>query len=130
MVLTILPLQTVKGLIEVRNIDQLPFYENDQEQEMIQDYIALWLKEIFAKNRNRGKTLEKFYFAEEYHQDYENNLQIHMCTVFYSTLEKISKSVSRTTQKRALISRKVGSGSFYSPRINEATDKSTCQCTA
>ena len=51
----------------------IAFYENDQEREMIQDYIALLVeKEIFTKEIvTEVKPLEKFYFAEEYHQNYE-----------------------------------------------------------
>jgi len=51
----------------------IAFYQNDREREMIQDYISL-LKEkaIFAKEIvTEVEPLTKFYFAEEYHQDYE-----------------------------------------------------------
>ena len=51
----------------------IAFYQNDNEREMIQDYIALLdEKEIFSKPIvTEVEKLEKFYFAEEYHQDYE-----------------------------------------------------------
>ena len=51
----------------------IAFYQNDREREMIQDYISLLNeKAIFAKEIvTEVEPLTKFYFAEEYHQDYE-----------------------------------------------------------
>lgn len=51
----------------------IAFYTSDQERELIQDYIALLEKEnSFDKEIvTEVKPLEKFYFAEEYHQNYE-----------------------------------------------------------
>ena len=51
----------------------IAFYQDDKERKMIQDYIALLEeKEIFSKPVvTEVEKLEKFYFAEEYHQDYE-----------------------------------------------------------
>ncbi|MGB1449500.1 MAG: peptide-methionine (S)-S-oxide reductase MsrA [Flavobacteriaceae bacterium] len=51
----------------------IAFYQNDQEREMIQDYITLLEeKAIFSKEIvTEVAPLSKFYFAEEYHQDYE-----------------------------------------------------------
>ena len=51
----------------------IAFYQNSSEREMIQDYIALLeKKEIFTNAIvTEVEPLDKFYFAEEYHQDYE-----------------------------------------------------------
>ena len=51
----------------------IAFYTSEEERIIIQDYIALLKeKEIFSKEIvTEVKPLEKFYFAEEYHQDYE-----------------------------------------------------------
>ena len=53
----------------------IAFYNSDQEREIIQNYIALLQeKEIFSKEIvTEIKPLDKFYYAEEYHQDYEKN---------------------------------------------------------
>ena len=53
----------------------IAFYTSDQEREIIQNYIALLQeKEIFSKEIvTEIKPLEQFYYAEEYHQDYEKN---------------------------------------------------------
>ena len=53
----------------------IAFHTSDQEREIIQNYIALLQeKEIFSKEIvTEIKPLEKFYYAEEYHQDYEKN---------------------------------------------------------
>jgi peptide-methionine (S)-S-oxide reductase len=53
----------------------IAFYTSEREREIIQDYIALLQeKEIFSKEIvTEIKPLEKFYYAEEYHQDYEKN---------------------------------------------------------
>lgn len=53
----------------------IAFYNSDQEREIIQNYIALLQeKEIFSKEIvTEIKPLYKFYYAEEYHQDYEKN---------------------------------------------------------
>ncbi len=49
------------------------FYSNDVEREIIQKYIALLVEEEIFSNEivTEVKPLEKFYYAEEYHQDYE-----------------------------------------------------------
>ena len=53
----------------------IAFYTSDQEREIIQDYIQFleegryFSKEIITEI----KPLDKFYYAEEYHQDYEKN---------------------------------------------------------
>ena len=51
----------------------IAFHQNDSEREIIQNYIALLEeKEIFSKPIvTEVSALEKFYYAEEYHQDYE-----------------------------------------------------------
>lgn len=51
----------------------IAFYQNSSEREMIQDYIALLEKEEIFSNAivTEVEPLDKFYFAEEYHQDYE-----------------------------------------------------------
>ena len=51
----------------------IAFYQNSSEREMIQDYIALLEKEGVFSNTivTEVEPLDKFYFAEEYHQDYE-----------------------------------------------------------
>ena len=51
----------------------IAFYQNSSEREMIQDYIALLEKEGIFNNAivTEVEPLDKFYFAEEYHQDYE-----------------------------------------------------------
>jgi len=51
----------------------IAFHQNETEREIIQDYIALLEeKEIFSSPIvTEVSPLEKFYFAEEYHQDYE-----------------------------------------------------------
>ena len=53
----------------------IAFYNSDQEREIIQNYITLLQeKEIFSKEIvTEIKPLDKFYYAEEYHQDYEKN---------------------------------------------------------
>lgn len=53
----------------------IAFYNSDQEREIIQNYIGLLQeKEIFSKEIvTEIKPLDKFYYAEEYHQDYEKN---------------------------------------------------------
>ena len=53
----------------------IAFHTSDQEREIIQNYIALLQeKEIFSSEIvTEIKPLEKFYYAEEYHQDYEKN---------------------------------------------------------
>ena len=53
----------------------IAFHTSDQEREIIQNYISLLQeKEIFSKEIvTEIKPLEKFYYAEEYHQDYEKN---------------------------------------------------------
>ena len=53
----------------------IAFHTSDQEREIIQNYIALLQeKEIFSKEIvTEIKPLEKFYYAEEYHQNYEKN---------------------------------------------------------
>ena len=53
----------------------IAFYTSDQEREIIQDYIQ-FLEEgrYFSKEIvTEIKPLDKFYYAEEYHQDYEKN---------------------------------------------------------
>lgn len=51
----------------------IAFYQNDSEREMIQDYIALLKEKGIFSNAivTEVEPLAKFYFAEEYHQDYE-----------------------------------------------------------
>ena len=51
----------------------IAFYQNDNEREMIQQYIALLEeKNIFANAIvTEVAPIVKFYFAEKYHQDYE-----------------------------------------------------------
>ncbi len=53
----------------------IAFYTSDQEREIIQNYIAfLEEKDIFSNQIiTEIKPLEKFYYAEKYHQDYEKN---------------------------------------------------------
>ena len=53
----------------------IAFHTSDQEREIIQNYIALLQeKKIFSKEIvTEIKPLEQFYYAEEYHQDYEKN---------------------------------------------------------
>ena len=53
----------------------IAFYTSDQEREIIQNYIAfLEEKDIFSNQIvTEIKHLEKFYYAEKYHQDYEKN---------------------------------------------------------
>lgn len=53
----------------------IAFYSSEQEREIIQNYIALLEeKGIFPKEIvTEIIPLEKFYYAEEYHQDYEKN---------------------------------------------------------
>jgi len=50
----------------------IAFYQNDSEREMIQDYIALLNEKRIFSNAivTEVQPLAKFYFAEEYHQDY------------------------------------------------------------
>ena len=51
----------------------IAFYSNASERETIQQYVALLVeKEIFSKGIvTEVKPLKKFYYAEEYHQDFE-----------------------------------------------------------
>lgn len=53
----------------------IAFYTSDQERDQIQKYMALLTeKEIFSKEIvTEIKALETFYYAEEYHQNYEKN---------------------------------------------------------
>jgi len=53
----------------------IAFYTSDQEREIIQNYMQMLKdKEIFKKEIvTEIKPLERFYYAEEYHQDYEKN---------------------------------------------------------
>ena len=53
----------------------IAFYTSEQEREIIQNYIAfLEEKDIFSNEIvTEIKPLEKFYYAEEYHQNYEKN---------------------------------------------------------
>lgn len=53
----------------------IAFYTSEQERDLIQNYIALLQeKELFSKEIvTEIKPLEQFYYAEEYHQDYEKN---------------------------------------------------------
>ena len=53
----------------------IALYTSDQERQIIQNYIKLLQeKEIFSKEIiTEIKPLEKFYYAEKYHQDYEKN---------------------------------------------------------
>jgi len=53
----------------------IAFHTSDQEREIIQNYMALLQeKKIFSKEIvTEIKPLEQFYYAEEYHQDYEKN---------------------------------------------------------
>ena len=53
----------------------IAFYQNDEEKKNIEDYIAQ-LTEAKIYNRSivtEVKSLSKFYYAENYHQDYEKN---------------------------------------------------------
>ena len=51
------------------------FYQNQEEKKIIVDYInKLTAEKAFDKKIvTEVKPLEKFYYAEEYHQDYEVN---------------------------------------------------------
>ncbi|MDA0794183.1 MAG: peptide-methionine (S)-S-oxide reductase MsrA [Bacteroidetes bacterium] len=53
----------------------IAFYTSDEEREIIQNYLKLLEeKKIFSKEIvTEIKPLEKFYYAEAYHQDYEKN---------------------------------------------------------
>ena len=53
----------------------IAFYTSDQEREIILSYMELLNKEkVFNKELvTEIKPLEKFYYAEEYHQNYEKN---------------------------------------------------------
>ena len=51
----------------------IAFYQNEEEQKIIEDYINTLVSEkVFpAKIVTQIKPFKKFYYAEEYHQDYE-----------------------------------------------------------
>ena len=53
----------------------IAFYKNEEEKKIIDDYISkLKSERVFAKKIvTEVKALKKFYYAEEYHQDYEVN---------------------------------------------------------
>ncbi|MEK9613112.1 MAG: peptide-methionine (S)-S-oxide reductase MsrA [Flavobacteriaceae bacterium] len=53
----------------------IAFYTTDQERTIIQDYVQMLEdKDFFSKEIvTEIKPLEKFYYAEDYHQDYEKN---------------------------------------------------------
>ena len=74
----------------------IAFYQNSSEREMIQDYIALLeKKEIFTNAIvTEVEPLDKFYFAEEYHQDYEkrNPNNPYVRSVSIPRLRKFQKS--------------------------------------
>ena len=74
----------------------IAFYQNSSEREMIQDYIALLEKEGIFSNAiiTEVEPLDKFYFAEEYHQDYEkrNPNNPYVRSVSIPRLRKFQKS--------------------------------------
>ena len=53
----------------------IAFYIDDQERELIQNYIEMLEEGGYFSSEivTEIKPLEKFYYAEEYHQDYEKN---------------------------------------------------------
>jgi peptide-methionine (S)-S-oxide reductase len=53
----------------------IAFYSSDEEREIIQNYLQILEKGNFFSKEivTEIKLLEKFYYAEEYHQDYEKN---------------------------------------------------------
>ena len=53
----------------------IAFYSSDKEREIIQNYIQILKKGNFFSREivTEIKLLEKFYYAEKYHQDYEKN---------------------------------------------------------
>ncbi len=53
----------------------IAFYTSNQEREIIQSYIALLEEKNIFTNEivTEIKPLDKFYYAEKYHQDYEKN---------------------------------------------------------
>ena len=81
----------------------IAFYVNDSEREMIQDYIALLNeKQIFEKEIvTEVKAIEKFYFAEEYHQDYEkrNPNNPYVKSVSIPRLKKFQKAYPELLKK-------------------------------
>jgi peptide-methionine (S)-S-oxide reductase len=74
----------------------IAFYQNSSEREMIQDYIALLKKKEIFTNAivTEVEPLNKFYFAEEYHQDYEkrNPNNPYVRSVSIPRLRKFQKS--------------------------------------
>ena len=74
----------------------IAFYQNSSEREMIQDYIALLKKKEIFTNAivTEVEPLDKFYFAEEYHQDYEkrNPNNPYVRSVSIPRLRKFQKS--------------------------------------
>ena len=53
----------------------IAFYTSEKERETIQNYILILEKEEYFSNEivTEIKALDKFYYAEEYHQNYEKN---------------------------------------------------------
>jgi peptide-methionine (S)-S-oxide reductase len=51
------------------------FFQNESEKKIIEDYISKLTKEKVHPKKivTEVKSLEKFYYAENYHQDYEKN---------------------------------------------------------
>lgn len=81
----------------------IAFYQTDQERETIQNYIALLVeKEIFSNEIvTEVKPLDKFYFAEEYHQDYEklNPTNPYVQAVSIPRLRKFQKAYPELLKK-------------------------------
>ena len=81
-------------------------YTSDQEREIIQNYMQM-LEEgnYFPKAIvTEIKPLEKFYYAEEYHQDYEKNNpnNPYVQQVSIPRLRKFQKQYPRALKRRAL----------------------------
>ena len=81
----------------------IAFYQNELERETIQSYIALLdEKEIFSNEIvTEVKPLDKFYFAEEYHQNYEklNPTNPYVQAVSIPRLRKFQKAYPELLKK-------------------------------
>ena len=81
----------------------IAFYQNKLERETIQSYIALLVeKEIFSNEIvTEVKPLDKFYFAEEYHQNYEklNPTNPYVQAVSIPRLRKFQKAYPELLKK-------------------------------
>ncbi len=76
----------------------IAFYQNENEREKIENHIAYLKRNKSFKNKivTEVKPIEKFFFAEEYHQDFENKnpYNPYIINVSLPRLKKFQKKYS------------------------------------